>query len=388
MTEPIHHATPPPEGISKVQLERSLGHSLTVAVGSLSAKIWRESIWAMARAFSDEQCELTYSEVKLNSKAHIESLSLCLELPNGSYPSFAEYLSKYLTLVPAEYHDIDIFIGFNYSEPGMITINNCTVRYSAELDILDVAADKKLGYGNTREEREIDQNLAEIVNRYIIAHTTPPSKLASLTFDATELRTESKNIHRWWQQNGYDGIVDFIQKNKLEGLFEEIFSRTIEEYESESPDLSDGLSIYNDLLSSSNSIHKVPVLSCYGQEDRDQEDLNTDSNSGKLEILPHRSVRVTQEEFHSGLADAVSKNNIEHGAKYIAVFRYGETNRDCIACELRILDITSEYIKTHNPGRDETSEYYFETNKMSFGSDWYLLKPDCGLAITLKNRKD
>jgi hypothetical protein len=184
---------------------------------------------------------------------------------------------------------------------------------------------------------------------------------------------------QWWRSQGYSGIVEYVKDNSLDKTFSDYFGLQVEDYIRCYPECANGLSLYEELTSfihSPNASADVP--------NRDELELPPVKH---LMTLHSRSVSVSVDEFEEALRIGVGKNDLEVGKGYIQVNSVG-CRPYLWANDMRVVSIDREYFVGLNPGRHETSDFFFSTPMRSYGRDWILIECSTPLAQKLAHRTD
>jgi hypothetical protein len=93
--------------------------------------------------------------------------------------------------------------------------------------------------------------------------------------------------------------------------------------------------------------------------------------------LQYRSLGLSPEQFDELQKDAVPLQDLRPG-HYIMI---ADWRRQRSANDLHVLSVNIDHFTAHNPGRDETSEFYFGTmdgklSKQQLGRDYFLIPAD------------
>jgi len=127
-----------------------------------SAVFWRAAIRKLACEFSGNSCEMTHSEAEYRDD-RADSVALCLSLGEAKFADFADYLTSYLPALGSEHSHVRVYVGFNYGNPGLISVENGRVTFDKSKDILDLPDMPRIGYGSCPDERQAVQRFEEDV---------------------------------------------------------------------------------------------------------------------------------------------------------------------------------------------------------------------------------
>jgi hypothetical protein len=127
-----------------------------------SAVFWRAAIWALACKFSENNCEMTHTEAEYRDNRAC-SVALCLSFHEKQLADFADYLTSYLPALGSEHSHVRVYVGFNYGDQGLISVEEGQVTFDKSQDILQVPDMPKIGCGTSPEQRQAVKRFEEDV---------------------------------------------------------------------------------------------------------------------------------------------------------------------------------------------------------------------------------
>lgn len=127
-----------------------------------AAVFWRTAIWALACKFSEDHCEITHLEAEYRDNS-LKSVALCLSFQDKQLADFADYLTSYLPALGTEHSHVRVYVGFNYGNPGLISVKDGQVTFDKSKDILEVPEMTKIGYGTGPDQRQAVERFEEDV---------------------------------------------------------------------------------------------------------------------------------------------------------------------------------------------------------------------------------